>query len=120
MRGSERNYPAVRFLSDGINSRVDSGNPQTAGGRIANARIPDASPPPRSGGLPATLRALHHRNFRLFFSGQLISLIGTWMQTVAESWLVLSSDWLFAEAGGDGFRQPDSGLPVRPTRRHRR
>ena len=32
--------------------------------------------------------ALRHRNFQLFFSGQLISLIGTWMQTVAESWLV--------------------------------
>src|SRR3954471_5419302 len=35
-----------------------------------------------------TVRALKHRNFRLFFTGQLISLIGTWMQTVAESWLV--------------------------------
>ena len=38
--------------------------------------------------LPSTLRALHHRNFQLFFGGQLISLIGTWMQSVAESWLV--------------------------------
>src|SRR5436189_3068320 len=35
-----------------------------------------------------TVRALRHRNFRLFFSGQIISLIGTWMQTVAQSWLV--------------------------------
>jgi MFS family permease len=34
------------------------------------------------------LRALRHRNFQLFFSGQLISLIGTWMQTVAQAWLV--------------------------------
>jgi MFS family permease len=33
-------------------------------------------------------RALRHRNYRLFFSGQLISLVGTWMQSVAESWLV--------------------------------
>ena len=40
--------------------------------------------------LPATLRALKYRNFQLFFSGQLISLIGTWMQTVAQSWLVYS------------------------------
>ena len=38
--------------------------------------------------LPEALRALRYRNFRLFFSGQLISLIGTWMQTVAQSWLV--------------------------------
>jgi MFS family permease len=34
-------------------------------------------------------RALRHPNYRLFFVGQLISLIGTWMQTVAQSWLVL-------------------------------
>ncbi len=34
------------------------------------------------------LRALHHRNYRLFFGGQGISLIGTWMQRIAMSWLV--------------------------------
>src|SRR3954452_21184965 len=34
------------------------------------------------------LRSLEHRNYRLFFFGQLISLVGTWMQTVAEQWLV--------------------------------
>jgi len=34
------------------------------------------------------LRALRHRNFQLFFSGQLISLIGTWMDNIAEAWLV--------------------------------
>jgi MFS family permease len=34
-------------------------------------------------------RAFTHRNYRLFFGGQLVSLIGTWMQTVAQSWLVL-------------------------------
>lgn len=34
------------------------------------------------------LRSLQHRNFRLFFGGQMISLIGTWMQQVAISWLV--------------------------------
>ncbi len=37
---------------------------------------------------PKLLRALRHRNFQLFFAGQLVSLIGTWMQTVAQSWLV--------------------------------
>jgi MFS family permease len=42
----------------------------------------------KSRSLPATLRALQHRNFQLFFSGQLISLTGTWMQTIAEAWLV--------------------------------
>jgi MFS family permease len=33
-------------------------------------------------------RALKHRNFQLFFSGQLVSLIGTWMQSTAQLWLV--------------------------------
>lgn len=37
---------------------------------------------------PHIVRALRHRNYRLFFGGQLISLIGTWMQGVAQSWLV--------------------------------
>ncbi|HXZ27235.1 MAG TPA: MFS transporter, partial [Terriglobales bacterium] len=37
---------------------------------------------------PAMVRALRHRNFQLFFGGQLISLIGTWMQNVAQAWLV--------------------------------
>jgi MFS family permease len=39
--------------------------------------------------LPATFAALRHRNFRLFFAGQLFSLVGTWMQSVAQGWLVL-------------------------------
>jgi MFS family permease len=39
--------------------------------------------------LPRTFQALRHRNFRLFWFGQLISLIGTWMQMIAQSWLVL-------------------------------
>ena len=33
--------------------------------------------------------SLRHRNFRLFFTGQTISLVGTWMQSVAQGWLVL-------------------------------
>jgi MFS family permease len=36
----------------------------------------------------ATFRALRHRNFQLFFAGQFVSLVGTWMQTIAQSWLV--------------------------------
>src|SRR4030065_937450 len=34
--------------------------------------------------------ALHYRDFRLFWFGQLISLSGTWMQSVAQGWLVYS------------------------------
>jgi MFS family permease len=41
-----------------------------------------------SSGLRQTLRALRHRNYRLFFAGQGISLVGTWMQRIALNWLV--------------------------------
>lgn len=40
------------------------------------------------GGLSFVIRALKYRNYRLFFSGQAISLIGTWMQRIALAWLV--------------------------------
>jgi MFS family permease len=46
-------------------------------------------PDPPSPSLPAPLRAFAHHDFRLFFAGQLVSLVGTWMQSVAQSWLVL-------------------------------
>ncbi|MDR0965598.1 MAG: MFS transporter [Myxococcales bacterium] len=38
--------------------------------------------------LQQTFRSLAHRNYRLFISGQLASMIGTWLQSVAQSWLV--------------------------------
>jgi MFS family permease len=56
-----------------------------------------------------TLRALRHRNFQLFFSGQLISLIGTWMQTVAQSWLVYRLTGSALLLGAVGF---SSQIPV--------
>jgi MFS family permease len=37
---------------------------------------------------PPVVRALQHRNFRLYLGGQGVSLVGTWLQTVAQSWLV--------------------------------
>src|ERR1700746_5385 len=46
------------------------------------------SPASRASRVALAARALRHPNFQLFFAGQLISLIGTWMQTVAQSWLV--------------------------------
>src|SRR6266699_5480877 len=61
-------------------------------------------------GLLRTFVALRHRNFRLFWFGQLISLVGTWMQTTAQAWLVLElthSAWLLGVVGALQF------LPVR-------
>ena len=53
-------------------------------------------PPPKQ--WPAIVRALRNPNFRLFWSGNFLSNIGTWMQNVAQGWLVLtltdSAFWL--------------------------
>jgi len=54
-------------------------------------------------GATFVLRALRHRNFRLFFGGQLISLTGTWMQTVAQSWLVYRLTGSSVLLGAVGF-----------------
>jgi hypothetical protein len=43
---------------------------------------------PAQGRLAGSVRALRHRNFRLFLGGQLVSITGTWMQQVALGWLV--------------------------------
>jgi MFS family permease len=63
---------------------------EPAGGRpaISLPQENEAAPTEPQSRVPAMFRALRYRNYRLFFSGQIISLIGTWMQTVAQSWLV--------------------------------
>ncbi len=53
--------------------------------------------------LHAALRSLRARNYRLFISGQLISLIGTWMQTVAQAWLIYRLTGSAALLGLIGF-----------------
>src|SRR5579859_2472018 len=57
-------------------------------------------------GLLRAFVALQHRNFRLFWFGQLISLIGTWMQIIGQAWLVLQlthSAWLLGVVGALQF-----------------
>ncbi len=51
----------------------------------------------------STFRALKHRNYQLFFFGQIISLSGTWMQSVAQSWLVYRLTGSVALLGLIGF-----------------
>ena len=64
---------------------MDDDQPQELNDIEAPASARGIEPP--SGWL-VTFRALRHRNFALFWCGQLISLIGTWMQSLAQSWLV--------------------------------
>ena len=73
------------------------------------------------------LRALDHRNYRLFFSGQSISLIGTWMTRIATSWLVYrltKSELLLGVVGFAGqipsfLLAPVAGVLVDRWNRHR-
>ncbi|HWX42938.1 MAG TPA: MFS transporter, partial [Blastocatellia bacterium] len=60
-------------------------------------------------GFAFVFRALRYPNYRLFFGGQLISLIGTWMQTVAQSWLVYRLTGSAVLLGFVGF---SSQIPV--------
>src|ERR1041385_9287465 len=64
----------------------------------------------RERGLSEMFRALRHRNFLLFWSGAFLSNTGTWMQAVAQGWLVLelsnSPFWL----GVDGFMATAPGM----------
>ena len=75
------------------------------------AESPHTGEPAAGGRLrwQAAGRALRHRNFQLFFGGQLISLIGTWMQTVAQSWLVYRLTGSGLKLGAVGFA---SQIPV--------
>ena len=68
--------------------------------QAAKTPAPDADAGGRASG---TFRALGNRNFQLFFSGQIISLVGTWMQNVAEAWLLYRLTHSAALLGVLGF-----------------
>ncbi|OZM70565.1 MFS transporter [Amycolatopsis antarctica] len=51
---------------------------------------PSGDPPRPAGPRPGTFASLRNRNYRLFFSGQVVSNIGTWMQRIAQDWLVFT------------------------------
>jgi MFS family permease len=53
---------------------------------VPGSNIPSSLPPPRRRGPFSSFR---HRNFRVFFFGYTVSLVGVWMHRVAQSWLVL-------------------------------
>jgi MFS family permease len=78
---------------------------------IQESAAPSATEAPSNSGArwQAAWRARRYRNFQLFFSGQLISLIGTWMQSVAQSWLVYRLTGSALLLGSVGFA---SQIPV--------
>jgi MFS family permease len=91
-----------------------------------DANATDEAAPPKVG-ISLAWRALRHRNFRLFFGGQSISLIGTWMTRIATAWLVYrltGSAWLLGIVGFAGqiptfLLAPFAGVWVdRLNRRH--
>jgi MFS family permease len=59
--------------------------------------------PSRFPAVSTRFRAMQHRNFQLFIAGQLVSLIGTWMQTTAQLWLVYKLTGSAALLGVFGF-----------------
>lgn len=62
-------------------------------GRALGARLAETVPPTRTAVPPPSLNPfrtlVRHRNFRLFWAGQTVSLVGTWMQMMAQGWLAL-------------------------------
>jgi MFS family permease len=76
--------PRVRvpFSRERDESAMQLATPQAGG-------VGEATPPLEPSRFANSLRAFQHRNYRLFYMGQSISLIGTWMQTIAQAWLVL-------------------------------
>jgi len=89
--------------------------------------MPEPGHPPRDTTLRALGRALRHRNYRLFFTGQSISLIGSWMTRVATSWLIYrltGSAWLLGVLAFAGqmptfLLAPFAGVLVDRWDRHR-
>ena len=67
---------------------MDEKSQELSGPDLASPRIQARIEPEHGSALFRTFAALKHRNYRLFFAGQLVSLTGTWMQNVAQAWLV--------------------------------
>ncbi len=63
---------------------------------------------------PRVLRALQHRNYRLYFGGQAASLIGIWMQFTAQSWLMYRLTESSAAVGILAAAQTGPGLILGP------
>ena len=82
---------------------------------------------PEESRLAFALRALKYRNYRLFFGGQIVSLVGNWMTSIATSWLVYrltGSAWMLGVIGFAGqlpafLLAPFAGIMVDRVNKHR-
>jgi MFS family permease len=64
--------------------------------------------------VPKTFSAMQHRNFRLYMGGQLVSLVGTWMQIIAQGWLVYQLSHSELALGIVGFASAIPALIISP------
>ncbi|MFI5345614.1 MAG: MFS transporter [Elusimicrobiota bacterium] len=86
-----------------------------------------SAPAPSESRFAFMLRALQYRNYRLFFGGQIVSLVGNWMTSVATSWLVYrltGSAWMLGVIGFAGqipafILAPFAGILVDRVNKHR-
>ena len=72
-------------MAEDLEIETVSPSQQASGSAIpgnGNAKARPTKTPPRA------FASLRHRNFQLYFGGQLISVAGSWMQIVAQGWLV--------------------------------
>ena len=80
--------PGQGLLPGGPSRSGESANKSPTARVAGPLEAPPAAPAAGGTGAFALLTAFDHRNYRLFFTGQLISVIGTWMTRVAQGWLV--------------------------------
>ncbi len=86
---------------------------------LAPPRVPNLPPEivplrARQFRVPKTLNALRHRNFRLYVIGQLLSTMGTWMQIIAQGWLVYQLSKSELMLGVVGFASAVPALLITP------
>ena len=94
--------------------------------RCMSDQSPELADKKSTSGWKFAIRALRHRNYLLFFSGQTVSLIGTWMTRIATAWLVYRlthqpscSDWWDFPARSRFLLGPFAGVWVDRWNRHR-
>ena len=80
--------PPLEPQPETLSPALEDAEPESLHEIVEEEKHEFVRPASRDSKLALAIRALRHRNFQLFFAGQLISLVGTWMQTVAQSWLV--------------------------------